>query len=461
MLAKIRRDTVRIVAFVLLAALTAITAPAALAAAPQPHVPAAIYSDAEAMLLKNHTDVVGADGSNSDAPPVAVPEDFMFRSFDINSDGVLDWRVNFRGVGYGFCGTGGCTNRLYVSRGDGSYGIVLDQQVLQMTIEAAQGAGALLTLGVHGTYCKGSGSIECLLAFRWNEAQFAFQPVATPRATVRLHGFSFLADDAHVPPLLKAELRKGDAECFRVTGKRSDEPAGSAMRSPDFDGDGRADWLLVGGYCAVEDAPMHGLATSLWLDRPDGLLKVLDWPAGGYSLDIGSVRPVFNGEGVDDCFYGMGECAATSFAWSTATQSMQAFPNASLAASDLAALTVGEALIAERFPKNVTAAQLARAVDLSERLAAVRAPIDPLLGRAWLVEGALRIARNDAAGAEAKLRRAKDVFAFAGEEFAQQRAMALLYLALAIDSPARRGERASTAQSAIGEMNAHEAVPGN
>lgn len=107
---------------------------------------------------------------------------------------------------------------------------------------------------------------------------------------------------------------------------------------------------------------MHGLATSLWLDRPDGLRKVLDWSSGGYSMDIGSVRPVFNGEGVDDCFYGMGECTATSFAWATATQSMEAFPNAPLAANDLAALTTGEALIVALFPNNVTAARLAEKI---------------------------------------------------------------------------------------------------
>ena len=107
---------------------------------------------------------------------------------------------------------------------------------------------------------------------------------------------------------------------------------------------------------------MHGLATSPWLDRPDGLRKVLDWSFGGYSMDIGSVRPVFNEEGVDDCFYGMGECTATSFAWATATQSMEAFPNAPLAANDLAALTTGEALIVARFPNSVTVAQLAEEI---------------------------------------------------------------------------------------------------
>ena len=79
-------------------------------------------------------------------------------------------------------------------------------------------------------------------------------------------------------------------------------------------------------------------------------------------MDIGSVRPVFNGVGVDDCFYGKGECTATSFAWSTATQSMEAFPNAPLAANDLAALTTGEALIVARFPNNLTAAQLAEKI---------------------------------------------------------------------------------------------------
>ena len=74
------------------------------------------------------------------------------------------------------------------------------------------------------------------------------------------------------------------------------------------------------------------------------------WSSGGYSMDIGSVRPVFNGEGVDDCFYGMGECTATSFAWSTATQGMEAFPDAPLAANDLAALTTGGALISRDSP---------------------------------------------------------------------------------------------------------------
>ena len=57
-----------------------------------------------------------------------------------------------------------------------------------------------------------------------------------------------------------------------------------------------------------------------------------------------------------------GECTATSFAWSTATQSMEAFPNAPLAANDLAALTTGEALIVARFPNNVTAARLAEKI---------------------------------------------------------------------------------------------------
>ena len=61
------------------------SAPATLAVAPQPPVPAAIYNDAEAMLLKSHTNVVGADASKPDALPVAVPADFIFRSFDIES----------------------------------------------------------------------------------------------------------------------------------------------------------------------------------------------------------------------------------------------------------------------------------------------------------------------------------------------------------------------------------------
>ena len=131
------------------------SAPPTLAVAPRPPVPAAIYNDADAMLLKRNTNVVGADASKPDALPVAVPADFMFRSFDI-------------------------------------------------------------------------------------ESQFAFQPVATPPA-VRLQGFEFLPDDAHLPLLLKAELQKGDAECFKITGKRGDEPAGSAKRAPGFDDDGRAD----------------------------------------------------------------------------------------------------------------------------------------------------------------------------------------------------------------------------
>lgn len=67
-------------------------------------------------------------------------------------------------------------------------------------------------------------------------------------------------------------------------------------------------------------------------------------------MDNGSVRPVFNGEGVDDCFYGMVECTATSFAWSTATRSMEAFPNAPLAANDLAALKTRGALISRDSP---------------------------------------------------------------------------------------------------------------
>lgn len=431
--------------------------PLAMAAPGQPAVPAQIYGDANKLLAEDHIAVRGGD---ADAPPAPLPQDFMFKAADINGDGIMDWRVRFAGVGFGFCGTGGCTNRIYVSRADGSYELVLDTQVRQLTIEPTQGEGAMLTLEVHGGNCKGSGNIECLLAFRWNEAQRAFQPVATPRAKVRIGGFEMLPGNAGVPAVLKQELRKFDAECARISKKQQTNAEGSASRTPDFDGDGRADWVLTGGGCLVgEGQPYHVLPTSVWLDRPEGLRKVLDWKEGGYSIDIGSERAIFNGEGADECFYGMGSCTATSFAWSAATQRMEPYPNTPPPPADLAALAKGEALIADRFARDVSAEQLAEAIALADRFAAVRAPIDPLLGRVWLVEGALRSARGDIAGAEAKLRRAGDIFAFAGEAYSPQRAMTWLVLARAIEAPARREERAGAAMNAIGALTGDDAVP--
>jgi CHAT domain-containing protein len=387
--------------------------------------------------------------ADEDLPPRPSINPFMFTPVDLNGDGRPDWRVNYYRTSQGFCGTGGCLNQLYVSRPDGGFDLVFDQQVLRIeTQPAGAGRGGVVTLELHGSACSGTGGMACPVAYQWNEPARTFLPIRLPNTSSRPPLLPLLGPDVRVvPQAIRDDVGGLDGRC-RVANQGGGD--GSADRAPDLDGDGRADWI-VKSQCTEGETTLSSV-TTVWLDRAGAPLRALDWSEGALVFDLSDNRPVIIGEGRDGCYVGSDiRCKSTSFRWNAVSQSFAPFANDRPAADQRDLLERHEALFAAGLPAAVPDEVLSAAKQQTEAFAAERSPTDLFLARARLVEGGFRLVRGDPE-AEAFLRRAGETFGFAGEAMRSRYVLANLLLARSIDRPARASDRSAALVTAISQF---------
>jgi hypothetical protein len=97
-------------------------------------------------------------------PPLVteVPEG-MIRAVDVSHDGRPDWLLDYEPSGLnGYCGTGGCLKRLYVSVDDG-YARAFDNQALRLVVLPDRQVEAW----VHPIYCA-DDTRDCRYRFGWS-----------------------------------------------------------------------------------------------------------------------------------------------------------------------------------------------------------------------------------------------------------------------------------------------------
>lgn len=183
------------------------------------------------------------DDPGNRPPLVTQVPDGMIRAVDVSRDGRPDWLVDYgvdEAASAGFCGTGGCAKRLYVSTGDGLVR-AFDGQASELAIDAA----GVVEAEVHHLYCTPARE-SCRFAWSWDaEAGRLVERPAADGVTVLADG-GFPAVEARrddLPgPVLEA-FEAGRAAC-RVEGRLEvREPSVASI--PDVNGDGVRDWLLT------------------------------------------------------------------------------------------------------------------------------------------------------------------------------------------------------------------------
>ncbi|HYE44260.1 MAG TPA: hypothetical protein VEA44_00655 [Caulobacter sp.] len=306
--------------------------PAAACAAP----PAAIEREARARVVGAATEGMTPEEA---ADPETVPawmkqtKPGMFRKVDINGDRLADWLVDYERAPNAsfFCGTGGCRRELYLGRPDGTFRKVYSHTSGELKFTGPRTARGL-EVNFHGSVCGSFGADECLRAYRWDGA--ADRYVETPNSK----GLALLAggpNPAIIPPLNEAppEVRADVAlrrKACEAAGASLPDAEAIAYDIPDFNGDGRRDWVVGSSYddCRWESertdkAPPVRL---LFLaSRPDGGFgRALETSGGAWDMDIAaSPARVILVENDNACGLGDKPCPRRPLTWDPASATLR------------------------------------------------------------------------------------------------------------------------------------------
>ena len=257
-----------------------------------------------------------------DMPPVP-PAGRLFSQVDISADGVADWRVDYERSGMAWCGTGGCTQKIFVSRPGGGHVLAFEEQVRQFALRRAPD-GAVLDIEIHGTNCGLSGVNDCHRSFRWDDAQGRFIEQANRQGDGRLAGPLFQTlpvAGADYPPAVGVALSELTAACERLGGQYD---GGLVTRSPDLTGDGRPDWIVGSEYSGCirrgpdgEAAPVA--ESGLRVVSGDAMILSLDSPV--HAVDVATTPATFiSVTTAADCGgYDQQGCMETPYRWDPAT----------------------------------------------------------------------------------------------------------------------------------------------
>lgn len=101
------------------------------------------------------------------------------RRIDLTGDGRDDYIVSFAGTKCEgrlavYCGTGGCTHDVYVTRANGRQRMVFSDRVRGYEILPGEGARTI-RFDMHGSYCGRSGAEDCFKEHRINDRPFEFR----------------------------------------------------------------------------------------------------------------------------------------------------------------------------------------------------------------------------------------------------------------------------------------------
>jgi hypothetical protein len=120
------------------------------------------------------------DSSSKDCHPEQFKQLKGFvRQQDVNGDGRPDFILNYGEAQCGdvpggvyYCGTGGCLTQVFVSRDDGTYMQVLDENVRRLRFARIKGRSAML-IDLHGSACGRAGAEPCAMTLYWNGNAFS------------------------------------------------------------------------------------------------------------------------------------------------------------------------------------------------------------------------------------------------------------------------------------------------
>lgn len=264
-----------------------------------------------------------------DMPPVP-PAGRLFSRVDISPDGLADWHVDYEPQGMAWCGTGGCTQKIFVSRQGGGYILAFEEQTRQFKLRPSP-RGVVLDIEIHGTNCGLSGVNECRRSFLWDEPQGRFVEQPNRYGDGRLAGPLFQTlpvAETDLPPVVEAARRELAAACAALGGAYE---GGQVARSPDLDGDGRSDWIVGSEYDAcIKPAAEPGGERSL-LPGPgarvvagDAAILAVDSPV--YVVDVTATPATFISVATgEDCGgYDQQGCLETPYRWDPAARRLVA-----------------------------------------------------------------------------------------------------------------------------------------
>lgn len=100
----------------------------------------------------------------------------FIESRDINADGVKDHILDYGRFKCGdsmslYCGSAGCTTKVFASLPGGQYTVVLNQNVQALSFKTIKGKPAML-LGLHGSACGKVGAEPCDKTLIWDGKTF-------------------------------------------------------------------------------------------------------------------------------------------------------------------------------------------------------------------------------------------------------------------------------------------------
>lgn len=217
------------------------------------------------------------DDPTNRPPLVTRVPDGMLRPVDVSPDGRTDWLVDFGAAGLSsFCGTGGCTQVLYVSGGDTGFIRAFDARTLAFDVVERDGE-TRIEARVHHLNCR-PDQAECWFAWTWDAALDRLVERPAADGLTRLEGGGFEPVGrlrADTPDDLPEEL---SAAWFggRLTCRDYSDDGFTTLRPefrsvPDIDGDGRRDWIEIPPVCAEQNAGVDQF--SLWVTAGDEALE--------------------------------------------------------------------------------------------------------------------------------------------------------------------------------------------
>ena len=311
-----RGAVLRKIVFGLLAALVSAGAVLAASQAPDP-VRLAVQAEIDQAMAPDPED---ADAS---APPHKVSA-AMFHRVNVNDDGVTDWVADYGKSPNGsyFCGTGGCTQDIYVSNAAGGYDRVMSTLVREFKLRRSKGR-TLLDVDFHGSVCGGFGVDPCPRSYVWSEATSRFVSRPRPKGeTFMVGGPVRLAtpSEASLPAPVRAAIADRTNRCKAVGGTYPYDLA-NITDVGDLNGDSQDDWVVGGGYdgCSFADqAPdtPPALPVTVFVSGPGGYTRA--WQDDGpiWGLDLAGGKSTFvTLSGAEECGLNGKDCKRTYWRW--------------------------------------------------------------------------------------------------------------------------------------------------